>query len=436
MNPLTQFDPLMIGLTAAAILAGGAILAVIIRLVRRAIRAGAGTSINFGIAVVTAAAVAVAGGVKSFDAVAHQFGSPLVPLVADGMVIACTALRLAAMTKGWRIPGAALTTYVFIAGSVIINTTAVDSWEQKLAFALAPLAYAVLAEMLAHLVRLHMKLTEPASASRIPAVKWLVSPVVTWRLWMHMKRTDATDPRAARTLIKQVERTGSRLAAVCPSTPGWLPFGPAHAARAVALDAILEGLLTRTEVSALLPADDSRLSPAELLARIDHATTTDEMSAAVGRAGGPMRPAAALAVHRPAAVTAAAPVHPAASASAPTAAAESSAPAAPDAPDESAPADASDGAPADADDAALVAFLHRHAAEHNDGQPLAIREVQRLLSSGWSKAKRLHALTDWTDTEPDDHDSQPRQERQLHLLTNASPSESTESQTELEETRA
>ncbi len=235
MNPLTQLDPIMIGTAGAGLIAVVAILAVTIRLVRRAIRNGAGPKIGFGVTVVIAIGVAVAGGVKSFDAVAHQFGSPLVPLVADGMVIACTALRLAAMTKGWRIPGAALTTYVFIAGSVIINTTAVDGWALKLGFALAPLAYAVLAEMLAHLVRLHMKLSEPVSTSRIPAVKWFVSPIVTMRMWVHMKRTDATDPRAARTLIKQVERTGSRLSAVCPSTPGWLPFGPAHAARAVAL---------------------------------------------------------------------------------------------------------------------------------------------------------------------------------------------------------
>ncbi len=424
MNPLSQLDPLTVGLIAAALVVGVAIVAVVIRLARRAIRNGAGPSIGFGITVVAAALVAVAAGWKSFDAVAHQFGSPLVPLVADGMVIACTALRLSAMTKGWRIPGAALTTYVFIAGSVIINTTAVDGWAQKLAFALAPLAYAVLAEMLAHLVRLHMKLSEPVSASRIPAVKWLVSPVVTLRMWVHMKRTDADDPRAARTLIKQVERTASRLSAVCPSTPGWLPFGPAHSARAVALDAILEGLLTRAEVSALLPADDSRLSPAELLARIDRATvpapvesqaelTADRPVVEQGGAGGPVRPAAALAVHRPAPV-------PAPESSAPT----------PDAcPEES--------APADADDAALIAFLHRHAAEHHDGAPLAKRHVQRLIGSGWSKAQRVHGLTGWTDTDPDEaHHSEPKQERQLQLLTSSSDSESTKSQTERQESRA
>ena len=47
---------------------------------------------------------------RSFGAVSEKFDSPLVPLVADGMIIACTALRLAALTRGWRIPGARVTT--------------------------------------------------------------------------------------------------------------------------------------------------------------------------------------------------------------------------------------------------------------------------------------------------------------------------------------
>ena len=50
------------------------------------------------LAVVVALGVAVVGGVRSFEAVSVQFGSVLVPLTADGMIIACTALRLAGLT--------------------------------------------------------------------------------------------------------------------------------------------------------------------------------------------------------------------------------------------------------------------------------------------------------------------------------------------------
>jgi len=43
------------------------------------------------LAVNVALGVAVVGGVRSFEAVSAQFGSLLVPLTADGMIIACTA---------------------------------------------------------------------------------------------------------------------------------------------------------------------------------------------------------------------------------------------------------------------------------------------------------------------------------------------------------
>ena len=57
------------------------------------------------LAVAVAVGVAVLGGVRSFEAVSARFGSVLVPLTADGMIVACTALRLAALSRGWRCPG-------------------------------------------------------------------------------------------------------------------------------------------------------------------------------------------------------------------------------------------------------------------------------------------------------------------------------------------
>src|SRR3954447_23883963 len=114
------------------------------------------------VAVLAALAVAGVGGLRSFSAVSDKFNSPLVPLVADGMIIACTALRLAALTRGWRIPGALITTYVFIGGAVWLNIDTAHGIADALAHALAPLAYAVLVEMLAHLLRLHLRLAQPA----------------------------------------------------------------------------------------------------------------------------------------------------------------------------------------------------------------------------------------------------------------------------------
>lgn len=289
MSLLALADPIMIGALIVAAAAAAVLSVVIIRQVRRAIRSGAGPRLGFGLAVVIAAAVAVIGGITSFDAVAHRFNSPLIPLVADGMVIACTALRLAAMTRGWRIPGALITTYVFIIGSVVINMASVEGWAAKLGHALAPLAYAVLVEMLAYLLRLQMRLARPPKA-RLSALTWFTSPVVTTRVWLHLARTGADDPIETRALVQQVVRMASRLASVCPSKPGWLPIGAARGARSAALQCIRDGLLTARDLAGLLPTD-RHLTPGELLALVDRAAlglptspiTSDRPAPAEGR---------------------------------------------------------------------------------------------------------------------------------------------------------
>lgn len=417
MTQYAQLHPIMTALLAAATIGPVAMSAVIIR---RAIRAGAGPQLGFGVAVVIAVCVAVIGGATSFQAVARRFNSPLIPLVADGMVIACTALRLAAMTHGWRIPGALVTTYVFIVGSVVINMASVNGWAAKLGHALAPLAYAVLVEMLAYLLRLQMRLAEPARA-RLSTLTWLTSPVITTRVWLHLARTGTDDPVAARALVQQMVRTGSRLAAVCPSRPAWLPLGRAHAARSAALHAIRDGLLTAADVAQLLPGDP--IDPAELLARIDRTALGLPTGSNTGAPVEAHRP-----VHQTASDSASEPVRPVASAPVPTPATEST-PAAP-------AAQASD-APPDGDDAALVAWLQRYAAEHNQGQPLSARAVMRLLSSGWPKAKRIHELTGWNDTIEQDSDEPSQTEsRQLQLMPYPDQLHPDRTDPDLQETRA
>lgn len=415
MNQLAQNHPI---LACTALVASVVAIALLALIIWRAIRSGAGPRIGFGIAVVIAVAVAVTGGVTSFQAVAHRFNSPLIPLVADGMVIACTALRLAAMTHGWRIPGALVTTYVFIIGSVMINMASVEGWAAKLGHALAPLAYAVLVEMLAYLLRLQMRLTQPARA-RLSTLTWLTSPVITTRVWLHLARTGTDDPVRARALVQQMARTGSRLEAVCPSRPAWLPVGRAHAARSAAMQAIRDGLLTAADVAQLLPTEGST-TPGELLALVDRAALglpTSGSSAAATSAvhlavHQPVHPDNAEKVHRPASVSASGPVHPAVSGSA-----------APAAPATRAHTGA-DSVPLDGDDTTVIAWLHRHAAEHNDGEPLSARAVMRLLSSGWPKAKRIHELAGWNDTndtDPVEQDDLTESEpRQLQLMPNPS----------------
>ncbi|GAA1531149.1 DUF2637 domain-containing protein [Kribbella lupini] len=291
-NPFGDYALPDVGRVAeiAAIAAGAAVtIGLVAWLVRRAARGasrvasrpGAGRRVLIVVAIVAAFGVAAIGGARSFSAVSEKFNSPLVPLVADGMIIACTALRLAALTRGWRIPGALVTTYVFIGGTVWLNVDTATGIADAVAHALAPIAYAVLVEMLAHLLRLQMKLAQPARA-KLSALTWFTSPVITTRVWLHLARTGTDDPVAARALVQQVVRMSSRLNTVCPSRRV-LPIDSARAARSAALQTIRDGLLTAGQLAALLPTTD-RMTAGELLAVVDSAAlglpVTDEQAPA------------------------------------------------------------------------------------------------------------------------------------------------------------
>jgi hypothetical protein len=360
-------------LTAAALAAALTIAALALAVVwlRRAVRAAraewSGGRVLIAVAITAAAGVAVIGGVRSFEAVSQRFGDPLVPLTADGMIVACTALRLAALSRGWRLPGSLITTYLFIAGTVILNASAAHGPADVVAHALAPVAYAVLVELLAHMLRLHLRLARPSKPT-VTALTWFTSPVVTTRVWLHLARTGGDDPVAARALVQQVIRMSSRLDAVCPS--GRWPLGRARAARVAALQTIRDGLLSAAELAAILPADGQRLGAGALLALVDGAALTRTGPAPGERTGAP------------------APVRTASTAPQP----ETSAPEAPTEPHRypAPPPVAQRPGRDDRTDAELVAELLAH------GGPMSQRDVRRLLGVGTPKAKRLAELAGWT----------------------------------------
>ncbi|TCC48070.1 DUF2637 domain-containing protein [Kribbella pittospori] len=413
-----------------------------IRTVTAAITTGRLTTrrVLITVAVMAALGVAGIGGARSFTAVSVKFDSPLVPLVADGMIIACTALRLAALTRGWRIPGALVTTYVFIGGTVWLNIDTAHGIADALAHALAPLAYAVLVEMLAHLLRLHLRLAQPAKP-RLSALTWLTSPVITTRVWLHLSRTGADDPATARALVQQVVRMASRLATLCPSHKAW-PFDAARAARTAALQTIRDGLLSATDLAALLPAT-GRLTPGELLALVDSAALaqpssrepegvvsdrnavqssatanpTGEPVWAVAyllgalratSTGAPVQPASRTAppapVHQPARTgtpdSAPAPVHPPHRTTTRT---------------ETASAHGSD----ERTDDELLALVRHHSATEHGGRPISQRAIRRVTGAGTPRARRLSELAGWTEPTdtPDDPAARPEVRGQLQLVT-------------------
>ncbi|MEU0093885.1 DUF2637 domain-containing protein [Kribbella sp. NPDC006257] len=379
------------------------------RAVARSIERGGwtGRRVLIVVAIIAALGVAGIGGARSFGAVSARFDSLLVPLVADGMIIACTSLRLAALTRGWRIPGALVTTYVFIGGTVWLNIDTATGIADALAHALAPLAYAVLVEMLAHLLRLHLKLTQPARA-KLSALTWFTSPIITTRVWLHLARTGTDDPVEARALVQQVVRMASRLNSICPSHRLW-PLDSARAARTAALQTIRDGLLSAAELATLLPSN--RLTPGGLLALVDSAAlgltppagTTGEHDSAeqaavplwlVGMVAGALRPApvqpdtrteTTAPVQPTGAVHGPAPVHPphrteaehGSTAAAPAAARTKR---------------------SDEDD--LAALRRVSDAEHG-GAALSQREITRVLDCGFPKARRLAELAGWVEPAAD-----------------------------------
>lgn len=414
-----------------------------IRAVLAAVAAGRLTTrrVLITVAVVAALGVAGIGGARSFAAVSVKFDSPLVPLVADGMIVACTALRLAALTRGWRIPGALVTTYVFIGGTVWLNIDTAHGIADALAHALAPLAYAVLVEMLAHLLRLHLRLAQPAKP-RLSALTWLTSPVITIRVWLHLSRTGADDPAAARALVQQVVRMASRLATLCPSHKAW-PFDAARAARTAALQTIRDGLLSATDLASLLPATGA-LTPGELLALVDSAAlappspgepenvandrnavqrsaAADPLGAPVwvvayllgalraASTGAPVQPGTRTAppapVHQPARTgtpdSAPAPVHPPQRTATRT---------------ETAPAHGSD----ERTDDELLALVRHHSATEHGGRPISQRAIRRVTGAGTPRARRLAELAGWaepTEASQDDTSGMPEVRGQLQLVT-------------------
>ncbi|MGH3460720.1 MAG: DUF2637 domain-containing protein [Kribbellaceae bacterium] len=378
---------------AALLTAVGVVGAVIVSCLAVAARrrTEAGTILRrllIGLAITAAIGVAIVGGVRSFEAVSVRFGSPLVPLTADGMIVACTALRIAALTRGWRIPGALATTYLFICGTVWLNVAAAHDWSDAIAHALAPMSYAILVEMLAHLLRLLLHLATPPRR-RVAALAWATSPVVTTRVWLHFARTDTDDPVEARALVQQLLRLSSRLRMVCPRGRPW-PFGRARRARAAALQTVRDGLLTAHRLAELLPTDDRRLTPAVLLARVDQAALRSSGAPATPGPSAPEAPAPGTPRTPPAATP---------ETEVPDAPATTTTPAAPNryrgaGGNGSGPRQPTAGKPAggaaDWSDAELVTELHRI------GGPMSGRKVMRVLGVGWPRAKRLVDLAGWS----------------------------------------
>lgn len=223
-----------------------------------------------GVAVLVSLGVAGIGGWRSFTAVSLYFHSWTVPAIADGVIIAASALRLAALTYHWRMPGSMLVTCLGLGGTVYLNVHAAPgNGAEEFSHALAPVAYLILLEMLGYFLKLRLQL-EVQEEARLTLLVWLVSPVVTTRAWLLMVRTGEKNPADARAAIQRSIRARSQLQIICPA-PWYAPLGAARGARSAALQTIRDGLLQPHEVIGLLPEGRARMDAVELLVAVNRA---------------------------------------------------------------------------------------------------------------------------------------------------------------------
>jgi hypothetical protein len=231
-----------------------------------------------GVAVVVSLGVAGIGGWRSFSAVSGYFHSWTVPAIADGVIVAASALRLAALTYRWRMPGSMLVTVVGLGGTVYLNVHASPgNGPDQFSHALAPVAYLVLLEMLGYFLKLRLKL-EVQEEARLTLLVWLVSPVVTTRAWLLMVRTGQKNPALARAAIQRSIRARSQMQIICPA-PWYAPLGAARSARSAALQTVRDGLLTAAQVVELLPEGQERMGAVELLVAVNRAALAIDTTA-------------------------------------------------------------------------------------------------------------------------------------------------------------
>jgi hypothetical protein len=142
---------------------------------------------------IMAALVALGGMVLSFRAVSGEmvpaFGTRwawLVPIVVDLTVFVFSGVDLVLARLDMGHPLARWTVYGATAGTVWLNYSAGGSAAGRTAHVLMPSIWVVFIELMRHVVRRQTNLATDSVREPIPAVRWIVSPWPTLKLWRRM----------------------------------------------------------------------------------------------------------------------------------------------------------------------------------------------------------------------------------------------------------
>jgi len=194
------------------------------------------------------------------SAAVHVFnpvGGSAFPVLLDAGVFAASEYYLASVRKGRPSFGFRTLTRALIAATIAINVSTAGDWRAALMHAVPPALFAALVELRARQILGDQRAA--SGAERIPLKLWLVSPVRSFRISLHVARQSAHG-----LLWEQREQRAAALRALRIAVPGG---GQARRARRQAAAAIRSGMLAPADLIAATGLDDTAdgIGPAAVL---------------------------------------------------------------------------------------------------------------------------------------------------------------------------
>ena len=183
-------------------------------------------------------------------AAVHVFGpvgGSAFPVLLDAGVFAASEYYLASVRKVRPSFGFRTLTRALIAATVVINVSTATDARAALMHAVPPALFAALVELRARQILGDQR--DALGVERIPAKLWIVSPVRSFRITLHVARQGAHGA-----LWQQREQRAAALRALRIAVPG---RGQARRARRQAASAIRSGMLAPADLIAATGLDDT-----------------------------------------------------------------------------------------------------------------------------------------------------------------------------------
>jgi len=183
-------------------------------------------------------------------AAVHVFGpvgGSAFPVLLDAGVFASSEYYLASVRKVRPSLGFRTLTRALITATVVINVSTAGDWRAALMHAVPPALFAALVELRARQILGDQR--DALGVERIPLKLWIVSPVRSFRITLHVARQSAHGA-----LWQQREQRAAALRALRIAVPG---RGQARRARRQAAVAIRTGMLAPADLIAATGLDDT-----------------------------------------------------------------------------------------------------------------------------------------------------------------------------------